>query len=46
MPLHIKDLPVKPQSDFVADDDAFARFQLVPDIGALNWPADVVRQWI
>lgn len=46
MPVYLKDLPVKPELDFIADDDAFARFQLVPDIGALNWPADVLRQWI
>lgn len=46
MPIYLKDLPVKPESAFIGDDDAFARFQILPEIQALNWPASVLRQWV
>lgn len=46
MPVYLKDLPVKPERAFIGDDAAFAQFQGLPDIQALNWPSDVLRQWI
>lgn len=46
MSIYLKDLPVRPERAFIGDDDAFARFQGLPDIQALSWPTSVLRQWI
>jgi hypothetical protein len=46
MSTYMKDLSKRLDSQFISDDDAFEQFQLVPDIAALNWPAEVLRQWL
>lgn len=46
MSIYMRDLSKRLDSQFISDDDAFERFQLLPDIAALNWPPEVVRQWL
>ncbi|MFF1385536.1 hypothetical protein ACFVWT_18435 [Arthrobacter sp. NPDC058288] len=46
MPVYLKNLSKRLDSQFISDDDAFERFQVLADIAALNWPKGVVRQWL
>lgn len=46
MTTYLRNLSTRLDWQFISDNDAFAGLQLLPDIAALNWPAEVVRQWL